>query len=386
MSYDSFGGYSVPKPIYMNPPRKKRPLPTPYGLIPPEESAEENPFNVKVMPNYPAIDTGPLLKPLAPAQEMGYSKPSAPAQEMGHDHVDVKRPIGMISRIGNALSRAKNFITGQGRQFLREQAGNEEPKSGLDIGRVLRALAGAAVIQGVGGQEGAQVATGMVEAIKGLRERRRKAQNEREDRILKRQNIQSQIDERKTMGTARLMSEGRGMLDKIKGLFGGGKIGPAFKPANPPVQRFDAAGKALVAEHEAELASLAAEGAGMIRSGKVSGLVQPNSPHDLFPMKDVIKRSLEPFASLSNADWEKVWPSFRHEMFPHDPTTAETAQAQADAAVAGNKAPKTLTRDILESLAGAGKKAISFIHYPSPYAWENLTQPPKWGMMGKIRN
>ena len=66
MPYNLFGGYSVPKPIFMNSPKKKLPLPTPYGLIPPEESAEENPFNVKVMPNYPAIDTGPLLKPLAP--------------------------------------------------------------------------------------------------------------------------------------------------------------------------------------------------------------------------------------------------------------------------------------------------------------------------------
>ena len=84
MSYNSFSEYSVPKPSYMNPFKKKLPLPTPYGLIPSEESAEENPFNVKVMPNYPAIDTGPL--DLQTGQMAGegagvMSKPLAPARD-----------------------------------------------------------------------------------------------------------------------------------------------------------------------------------------------------------------------------------------------------------------------------------------------------------------
>jgi hypothetical protein len=97
----------------------------------------------------------------------------------------------------------------------------------------------------------------------------------------------------------------------------------------------------------------------------VPGLTLPTSPHDLPAMKDTIRRSLEPFAKLSNDDWEgTVWPSFQREMFPNAPTTADTAQAQADASVAGDNAPTSFSGDVLRSLAGAGKKIASNAYRP----------------------
>lgn len=368
MAYNSFAGYSSPTAnlqaarAYMDFLKdKKKPNlidtlspKTPFGLIPPDPA--EDPFNTKVMPNYPAIDTGKLEGPganvgggmataaiprsVSAMQEEARS--SAPAQEMGHNLADVKKPIGMLSRIGSALSGVKDFAVGQVGQFANEQMGTETPGSGSMIGRVLRALAGAAVIQGAGGQAGAQVATGVAGTIRNMVARQKEeerakmvAANEAEDRALKNQNIRSQIDERSNTGTAKLISEGRGMLGKIKGLFGGGKAPPAFKPTPGPTMSFDSKGGPQSAEYQAKLYPIATSVAGKLARDHP----EITDPHLLEQGADRVLNSYEETASLGNNEKNTVMATIRKQLFPDSPSKQETAEAQADEAVKGNKAP-----------------------------------------------
>lgn len=113
------------------------------------------------------------------------------------------KPAGMISRI-------KDFVTGQGQQFIAEQTGMEDKNSSSGIGRVLRSLAAAGAIGLAGGQPAIQAATGIAGTVRSLanqreeeRQRKQKEQMAMEDRALSRENIIEQMQERKDLSALR---------------------------------------------------------------------------------------------------------------------------------------------------------------------------------------